>query len=215
MKYTKLMIKKILTMIGMLMFLGTMAYAGQIKMDYAPGIYSDGHDGGGEFAAVTTGLGNFQTFCIERHVEFSPGRTYNYKITDGSPGNNISIGTAWLYSQFRDGTLEGYDYVYGYGRSKSATELQNAIWFLEDQGGYRDDFVTLAEKSLHLNDLGIVKDSNGKFGVVGLYLYDSHGNQAQNQLALVPDQASTLILFMLALFTIGIIKSYQIKYVVN
>src|ERR1017187_8366078 len=76
---------------------------------------------GGEFTAVTSGLGTFQTFCIEYNEEFYPGSTYNYKQNTGAVAggagafaidpntglamDNISIGTAWLYSQFRNGGL--------------------------------------------------------------------------------------------------------------
>ena len=69
------------------------------------------------------GLGGFQTFCIETSEYFSPGVTYNATISEHAMygrqptgGDHISIGTAWLYSQFAAGALTGYDYSYGLGR---------------------------------------------------------------------------------------------------
>ena len=92
---------------------------------------------------------NFQTFCVE-------GREYIYANTKVSVVfNNQSVytdvaltkGAAWLYSQFAQGTLYGYNYANGtisgvhsglnYGdgsragsASSSAQLLQNAIWAL-------------------------------------------------------------------------------------
>src|ERR1017187_3068385 len=65
---------------------------------------------------LTAGSPNFQTFCIETGEEFSPGSTYNVTISydikyDGGlfpSGSPITIGTAYLYSQFAAGTLFGY-----------------------------------------------------------------------------------------------------------
>jgi hypothetical protein len=95
-----------------------------------------GANGGGEFKAVTSDNGTFQTFCIDVNHSFTSGKTYNYKISQqiytGS-ANNISIGTAWLYSQFLDGTLNGYTYKDGSGNISSATLLQNTFWALEGE----------------------------------------------------------------------------------
>jgi len=96
----------------------------------------------------------FQTFCIEYTEEFYPGWTYTYEIspfaknggatlgpdgTDLGNGNKIdpvSVGTAYLYSQFATGVLTDYNYNPSSGpgsREESARSLQNLIWYLEGE----------------------------------------------------------------------------------
>ena len=215
------MINKIVTLVSLVVCLLAVnvnaTYDGTISL-YQGASFSSGN--GGEFQAVTSGLGTFQTFCIEESEYFSPGNTYNYKVNSGAvyggvgahttdpynpgyPMDNISIGTAWLYSQFRNGTLTGYNY--GSGRVASAGDLQNAIWWLEDEGGANNGFVTLAETTLSLNDSTIKKDSNGAYGVKALNLYTTdNGIVAQDQLAIVVPEPTTLIAGALLLLPFGI-----------
>ena len=48
----------------------------------------------------------------------------------------ISIGTAYLYSEFAKGTLQDYAFAGTEAeREASAALLQNAIWYLEKEGG--------------------------------------------------------------------------------
>ena len=124
-----------------------------------------------------SGLNNqayFQTFCIEYNEEFTPGVSYGVGVSQkaqyGSQppnGDPISIGTAWLYSHFAAGTLSGYNYSYGAGRSTTAGLLQEAIWWLEaEPNGVRDSFIDTAEDALYgahgaAQDVLIVGDSNG------------------------------------------------------
>jgi hypothetical protein len=68
----------------------------------------------------------------------------------------------------------------------NAGELQNAIWFLEDEGGQNNGYVALAETALGTNLAGIEADSNGAYDVVALNLF-SNGGLAQDQLAVVPE----------------------------
>ena len=65
----------------------------------------------------------FQTFCIEANEHFSPGSTYDVTLSDramyGSQppgGDPVSIGTAWIYSQFAAGTLRSWNGSNGCGR---------------------------------------------------------------------------------------------------
>ena len=115
--------------------------------------YSGAH-GGGEFKAVTSDNGTFQTFCIDVNHSFTSGKPYNYKISQqiytGS-ANNISIGTAWLYSQFLDGTLSGYTYTDGSGNIASATLLQNTFWALEGEISHVSSILNTA--NVFYNDL--------------------------------------------------------------
>jgi hypothetical protein len=215
------MINKIVTLVSLVMcllaFNANAAYDGTIRVYQGSG-FSYGN--GGEFQAVTSGIGTFQTFCIEENENFSPGSAYNYRIntgavkggaganaTDPFTGNsmdNISIGTAWLYDQFSDGTLSGYNYTYGSGRSATAGALQNAIWWLENEGGANNAFVTLAETMLGLNDTTVRNDSQGAYGVKALNLYDGNGNVVQDQLAIVVPEPTTLIAGALLLLPFGI-----------
>jgi hypothetical protein len=156
---------------------------GTVTMNY--GTYYSGS--GGEFKAVTSGLGTFLTFCIEESEYFTPGDSYSYKINTGAvagggdaapksvdpntglPMDNISIGTAYLYSQFRNGGIV-------VSSDAQAGELQNAIWFLEDEGGSLsvgiDTLLTGALGAGGAGDVNWKKDSDGAYGVVALNLFD-------------------------------------------
>jgi len=88
--------------------------------------------------------GVFQTFCLERneHLDFQ-GQDINWEyntaaINGGVGGGNpdpLDSRTAYLYDLFWHGTLGGYDYTPGAPRRSSATSLQLAIWYLEDELG--------------------------------------------------------------------------------
>jgi hypothetical protein len=95
------------------------------------------------------GSAPFQSFCIEASEPIAVNSTYVATLNDeallgdgrrpGEPagpmgGDLISPQTAYLYSQFRAGTLSGYDY--GANRALSAMALQTAIWYLEAEGPY-------------------------------------------------------------------------------
>jgi hypothetical protein len=131
--------------------------------DYQAGI-------GGEFQVTVGSEGipgystgsQFQSFCLERNEYFRYGRTYYVNINDeavmggvGGPSPDpLDARTAWLYNEFLDGTLTGYDFDDNdIGRKTSAAALQNAIWFLEQEigplanGSLADTFVQMAEAS--------------------------------------------------------------------
>jgi hypothetical protein len=195
---------------------------------------------GGAFAVTTTpnvggpNLGTFQTFCIEfnENISYPPG-TYDYTINSGAVQggsgalatdpytglhmDNVSIGTAWLYSQFRAG-------AFGTLTAPQAGQLQNAIWYLEgeitlsqlstqngvDGTGFFDaalnHFGISASSPGTPNLSGIFADSHGAFGVVALNLFNgAYAQQVtapsgviynlnQDQLAIVPvPEPTTLI----------------------
>jgi hypothetical protein len=188
---------------------------------------------GGEFTAVTTGLGTFQTFCIEYTEEFGPGNTYDYNkntgaVAGGAGANaidshtglamdNISIGTAYLYSQFRNGGL-------GALTAAQAGQVQNAIWYLENEitlaqlstmnGVDGTSYYTLAKTGTGTTDTTVFNDSLGAYGVIALNLFDgayatsvtSPNGQTyylnQDQLALVPEP-TTMIAGALLLLPFG------------
>ncbi len=145
----------------------------------------------------------FQTFCIETKVDFTPGETYNVTIgneifNDGQfpSGEPIMMGTAWLYSHFAAGTLSGYDYTYGSGRTVSAGDLQQAIWYLQGEATslVNDGVNGTAFYNAAVSALGgtIHNAADGAYGVVVLNLWvpgphGSNGAAAQDQLMIVPE----------------------------
>jgi hypothetical protein len=144
---------------------------------------------------------SFQTFCVETGEYFTPGYTYDVTFSDEailggtvSGGNPISQGTAWLYSEFANGTLEGYDYTPGAGRSNSAGDLQNAIWYLEGEGGS----LTGAYTTMLTGKFGSVAnaelDNNGLYNVEVMNLWGPDHAYAQDQLVMVPIPAPGAIL---------------------
>jgi len=165
----------------------------------------------------------FQTFCIEYNEEFNPGTTYNVGISPNARygsnppnGDPVSIGTAWLYSQFAGGSLSGYNYAYGGTRTPSAGGLQVAIWWLEGEAtGTRNSFIDTAEVALYgaghtggIYDTMIKGDANGAYGVRALNLGEP--GLVQDQLVIVPEPttmvAGALLLLPFGLSTIRILR---------
>jgi hypothetical protein len=131
---------------------------------------------GGEFtltpnADLATLLGYsgpFQSFCLEGSEYAIPGTTYDVVLNteallgglNNGPagpggGDPLDPRTAYLYWNFQAGTLSGYDYTPGTGRSTSAGALQDVIWYLEDEtaltwgaGSLQDTFYTAAQDAV-------------------------------------------------------------------
>jgi hypothetical protein len=239
--------KKLYAIVGMAAtLLAPSLYAtfdGTITLSQGP--YSYGN--GGEFtAALTTSLPNilgaptFQTFCIEYNEEFGPGNIYSFNentgavaggagahATDPRTGlsmDNISIGTAWLYSQFRANTLANY--LTG-NRQQNAGNLQDAIWYLEGEtttlafngadGTYCYGLAKQYAGAGSLSDAQVAADSGGAYGVIALNLFDGaystpvtvNGktyNLNQDQLAIDPSfvpEPSTIMAGFLMLLPFG------------
>lgn len=131
---------------------------GTLDINRVSGYYLSGF-GGGEFniydtknlplsnaayASVNKVNGGFESFCLERNEFVMPPfdditYTVNSEAVAGGlggaekEGDPLSVGTAWLYSQFAQGQLTGYNYVPGDSRAADARTLQEAIWWLEDE----------------------------------------------------------------------------------
>jgi len=161
----------------------------------------------GYSAATTINVGHgvgFQTFCLEYNEEFIPGGTYNYAISQAAieggngPGGRdpISLGTAWLYLNFAEGNLTGYDFTNAANRTADAGQLQDTIWFLE--GERPDPGAGNQFRNLVINQFGsaanAMADNNGFYGVAVLNLYYPNGALSQDQLVLVPDSGTTAVL---------------------
>jgi hypothetical protein len=222
----------------LLALLGTQAaLANTVVVTRNTALYS-GANGGGEFTATGLGLTNsdyapivnitptgLQVFCLETQELFTPGATYYYTLSTGAISGDtagnfdpLSVGTAWLFSQFAQGTLPLYDYTPGAGRTASATLLQNAIWWLENEpadGSYTGLYdgsnpyealvvshfgsAAAAQADATLAQLGHVRVMN--------LTTDADGRHwAQSQLIYVPDNAETLALLGLGLIAMAVIR---------
>ena len=172
--------------------------------------YTQGVRPGGTF--------NFETFCLEYNEHFSPGGTYYAQISPGMAAvkggtanyDVISQGTAWLYQQFITGQLTNYDYVNAAARKNSAGLLQQAIWFLEDegQGNINNYYVQLARN--HFSDDNSLTVTKGDYAGTGVSVLNVWANSnytgyAQDQLIGIPvPEPTTMLLLGLGLLGLGL-----------
>jgi len=166
---------------------------------------------------------SFQTFCIEHNEFISKGQGVMFGLSSGAinggviagydnPRGNpdpVSIGTAYLYSQFAAGTLSGYNYnTTVAGRQASAGLLQNAIWYFEGEQALSGSniFVTAMETKFG-SYAGAVADSGGAYNVKAVNLVAANGvTLRQDQLYVaVPDGGSTLALLGLAIGSLAFV----------
>jgi hypothetical protein len=208
------------------------AEAGTITLQYGPGQYSANGGGEFKVTAFTgasvpvqgSGVqisgGYFQTFCLEHSETFSPGTSYSWTLSDAAHAGGgdaahgasqdangnwydpISSETAYLYTQFWNGTLswtdssgnaKDYDYTVGSGRAASAAALQQAIWYLENEQ-------TITNTSSDAYRLVLAAQSavsSGQWSGIGnvrvLTLTDSSSGAHQDQLFMVPLPRSVLL----------------------
>lgn len=91
-----------------------------------------------ELGTLLSSGGSFQSFCIEMGalVQAEPATTYNVAVSGNIMNSGVPLTpeAAYLYTQFRNGTLAGYDYTVGAGRADSARSLQAALWYVQGQG---------------------------------------------------------------------------------
>lgn len=120
---------------------------GEFNATTSPGKPFDPYYVPGVTLITSGGITGFETFCME-YQEHLSSSTYSYAVNDyanlggntlaqrgGNPDHDpVSLGSAWLYGQFAAGTLPNYSYsTAGNARAASATELQKALWALEDE----------------------------------------------------------------------------------
>jgi hypothetical protein len=166
----------------------------------------------------SSGLGTFTSFCLNNQVYANSGQTYNYVSSDtvvpgnagGPTPNYVTLGTAWLYSQFSAGSLAGYTY----GNASSANDLQAAIWYLQGSaGGQLNYFVYEAEGAVGTNNVS--NASGGADGVFALTLTDNNGGYAQPVLGMVPEPstivAGALLLLPFGVSTVRILRKDKIS----
>jgi hypothetical protein len=182
------------------------SYTGTITVTPAGG----NANGGGEFKAIATGgLGTFETFCLYSEATGSYNTPYNYVASDTIIPNDaihtvVSIGAAWLYSEFRSGNLTTFVSSYAYdGASKD--DLQEAIWKLQNDPAHSidtpDTLAGLLITAAVLNAVGTAEDYN----VFALNLTDDTGASVQPLLGWAPvPEPSTIMAGALLLLPFGV-----------
>lgn len=180
-----------------------------IKMlnDSTPGyslkILEDGF-GGYEAGTVLT------SFCVEKDEYFNPGSSYyaviNTEAVNGGIGgpspDPIDERSAYLYTQF----------ISGNPTFQNQEKLQDAIWYIEQEGGRSNMYVGLANLAVSNGDWSGL----GNVRVLNLYkCYDgvNYSGPAQDQLiAITPVPVPVPGAFMLAglgTFLVGWIRRRQ------
>lgn len=223
-------------------------------LDLSPTGYRDPNSVGGEFTAILSGnnslstyvLDNYsskakatvngqqgiETFCVEMNQTFNPGNSYTATIgpgiVNGSGSSPLTVGVAWLYMEFATGGLAnyGYNYTTGTGRETTADELQDAIWYLQNditaKGNgdtstklysftTKDPFVTLVESMFGADATESDVTYGNNFGVQVLTLSTTQGCPpgttvyAQDQLIYCPvPEPATIAAGALLLIPLGL-----------
>ncbi len=192
-------------------------------------IAGSGLDVSGYASTTSSGTFSFQTFCLEAN-EYTFSNPGSYVVntlalkggTNTQSGDAISVGTAWLYSQFATGLWEIGTPVYKYdvnsGRSGSAGDLQKAIWYLENENtGSSNAFVNAAAAKFGSLANAQASSTAGQFGVYVVNTFNTPTvgtGYAQDQLYYnaqgfqVPDGGASVMLLGLGLSGISLFRRH-------
>jgi hypothetical protein len=164
----------------------------------------------------------FLTFCLEVS-EFAASPSYftvnsaalNGGVGGGTSGDPLSVGTAWLYSQFASGQLAGIA-GFSYTGATNYGLLQEAIWLLEQEVA---SSVIAGGNALYNYVIANVANatSDAAVGQFGVYVLNNYSNAAQTTRAQdflyynVPDGGTTLMLMGLSLGGVVLFRRYFVK----
>ncbi len=183
---------------------------------------------------------DFGTFCLERNEFIAFNTTFVATVgtaaESGGFGNGpglsndqadpLSPQTAWLYTQFANGTLDGYAYGDQDGQSNSAREgdaddLQMLIWWFENEvnpngstysyDNYNPLSQTLAQQNLSAQAFAWWQDAVnagwtdiGNVRVMNLW-HPVTGESQQSQLMMVPAPGAA-VLAVLGIAAVGLVR---------
>jgi hypothetical protein len=175
------------------------------------------------YAASTKNIANqesLETFCLELN-EYAASPSYFVVGSAATKGGEtvsdpISQGTAYLYSQFAQGTLTGY---FSGSRSANAGLLQQAIWALEGETAAPVSGAN-AYYDLAMFNGGTTTAAQGYLGVYVLNNFTTaaardafklsgtwtEGAKAQDFLYFVPDGGATVALLGASLVVVGALR---------
>ena len=204
-------------LLGCVLMTGSALASPTVTVTHVSGYY---YGSGGEFTltpntelrSLIAQTGPFESFCLEKTEYVTIDSTYDVRVNteavlgglNNGPagpggGDPLDARTAYLYSKFLAGTLTGYDYTQGTGRSSSAQALQDVIWYLEDEaamtwstGSLQDTFYTAAQNAVASGTwTGL-----GNVRVLNLYDVGHAGDlqyRHQDMLASVPAPGAVLL----------------------
>jgi hypothetical protein len=172
-----------------------------------------------QYAAAAEATGaygtGFQSFCLEKDEYVSLPGVYNYQINSAAVGGGVSggspdplsMGTAWLYSQFAMGTLANYTYA-GSGRTTSAGKLQATIWWLEGELGDPGSANIFRQMVLGRFGTAAAAMNSAPVGYMGVHVLNlTQGSERkQDQLVKIPDGGLTAALLGVALVGCGALR---------